>query len=184
MGKVKRLELWWQLYLYVTSGSGLRKKTSDHFMCVWVYNVTQASSHLHPGLKSSNNHYHLVHWDHNFVCAVNNCGHVTSSIGMYVTVLRKKLPNRDKALCLGRLVDTNLIYITKFRFPYTINTHEVLLLHAGIFLNSPSRKRSEDKINTVFNPNIRWCPHPHPPERGTEMHGSPYNQDVRAFPIK
>jgi hypothetical protein len=26
MGKVKRLELWWQLYLYVTSGSGLRKK--------------------------------------------------------------------------------------------------------------------------------------------------------------
>jgi hypothetical protein len=25
MGKVKRLELWWQLYLYVTSGSGLRK---------------------------------------------------------------------------------------------------------------------------------------------------------------
>jgi hypothetical protein len=38
MGKVKRLELWWQLYLYVTFGSGLRKKTSDHFMCVWVYN--------------------------------------------------------------------------------------------------------------------------------------------------
>jgi hypothetical protein len=26
MGKVKRLELWWQLYLYVTSGSGVRKK--------------------------------------------------------------------------------------------------------------------------------------------------------------
>jgi hypothetical protein len=26
MGKVKRLELWWQLYLYVTAGSGLRKK--------------------------------------------------------------------------------------------------------------------------------------------------------------
>jgi hypothetical protein len=26
MGKVERLELWWQLYLYVTSGSGLRKK--------------------------------------------------------------------------------------------------------------------------------------------------------------
>jgi hypothetical protein len=26
MGKVKRLELWWQLYLYVTSVSGLRKK--------------------------------------------------------------------------------------------------------------------------------------------------------------
>jgi hypothetical protein len=39
MGKVKRLELWWQLYLYVTSGSGLRKKTSDHFMCVWVYHL-------------------------------------------------------------------------------------------------------------------------------------------------
>jgi hypothetical protein len=37
MGKVNRLELWWQLYLYVTSGSGLRKKTSDHFMCIWVY---------------------------------------------------------------------------------------------------------------------------------------------------
>jgi hypothetical protein len=37
VGKVKRLELWWQLYLYVTSGSRIRKKTSDHFMCVWVY---------------------------------------------------------------------------------------------------------------------------------------------------
>jgi hypothetical protein len=41
MGKVKRLELWWQLYLYVTSGSGLRNKTSDHFMCVWVYRSEQ-----------------------------------------------------------------------------------------------------------------------------------------------
>jgi hypothetical protein len=39
MGKVKRLELWWQPYLYVTSVSGLRKKSSDGFFCVWVYLV-------------------------------------------------------------------------------------------------------------------------------------------------
>jgi hypothetical protein len=39
MGKVKRLELWWQLYLYVTSGSGLRKKpaiTLCAFECTWL----------------------------------------------------------------------------------------------------------------------------------------------------
>jgi hypothetical protein len=41
MGKVKRLELWWQLYLYVTSGWGLRTKppiTSCAFECTggWV----------------------------------------------------------------------------------------------------------------------------------------------------
>jgi hypothetical protein len=39
MGKVKRLELWLQLYLYVTSGSGLRKKptiTLCAFECTLV----------------------------------------------------------------------------------------------------------------------------------------------------
>jgi hypothetical protein len=36
MEKVKRLELWWQPYLYVTSGLGLSKKTTDGFFCVWV----------------------------------------------------------------------------------------------------------------------------------------------------
>jgi hypothetical protein len=31
MGKVKRLELWWQPYLYVTTGSGLRKNPPTDF---------------------------------------------------------------------------------------------------------------------------------------------------------
>jgi hypothetical protein len=42
MGKVKRLELWWQLYLYVTSGSGLRKKpalTLCAFECTRVFEI-------------------------------------------------------------------------------------------------------------------------------------------------
>jgi hypothetical protein len=37
MGKVKGLELWWQLYLCVTSGSGLRKKPAITLCAFWVY---------------------------------------------------------------------------------------------------------------------------------------------------
>ena len=43
MGKVKRLELWWQLYVHVTSGSGLRKFQADGFFFDRVYNYVAAT---------------------------------------------------------------------------------------------------------------------------------------------
>jgi hypothetical protein len=40
MGKIKRLELWWQLYLYVTSGSGLKKKPAIT-LCAFECTIVQ-----------------------------------------------------------------------------------------------------------------------------------------------
>jgi hypothetical protein len=37
MGKVKRLELWWQLYLYVTSGWDLEKKQRSLYVRLSVH---------------------------------------------------------------------------------------------------------------------------------------------------
>jgi hypothetical protein len=39
MGEVKLLELWWQLYLYVTSGSGLRKSQRSLYVRLSVQSL-------------------------------------------------------------------------------------------------------------------------------------------------
>jgi hypothetical protein len=91
MGKVKRLELWWQLYLYATSGSGLRKKpaiTLCAFECtIWLF------AFVCPGCRGDSARSYsswqsvayVVHalWEARDVpgCNIEPCGKSSSFIG-------------------------------------------------------------------------------------------------------
>jgi hypothetical protein len=47
MGKVKRLELWWQLYIYVTSGSGIRNNQRSLYVRLSVHSeICKCGVHL------------------------------------------------------------------------------------------------------------------------------------------
>jgi hypothetical protein len=58
MGKVKRLELWWQMYLYVTSRSGLRKKPAIT-LCAFGCTIFQEISNKFRKISSLN----IIHDD-------------------------------------------------------------------------------------------------------------------------
>jgi hypothetical protein len=69
MGNVKRLELWWQPYLYVTSGSGLRKKPpTDFSACECTSTSETCSRHLkvvRMGTASSSKRLYVSTKSHN-----------------------------------------------------------------------------------------------------------------------